>query len=52
MWLFGILDKESRFVIDYEPSPIKFGYNATELFRNAINPVKKTPDASTSGGLS
>ena len=52
MWLFGVMDKESRFVIDYEPSPIKFGYNATKLFRSAINLAKKTPDAITTDALS
>ena len=52
MWLFGAIDTESRFVIDYEPSPIKFGYNATELFRSSINLAKKTPDAITTDALS
>ena len=45
MRLFWVIDKGSRFVIYYKHSPTKFGYNAAELFRSAINLTKKTSDA-------
>ena len=51
MWLFGVLDTESRFVIDYDVSPDKTGYDATNLFAGAMDLAGKAPGAVTTDAL-
>ena len=51
MWLFGVMDQESRFVIDYEVSPKKMGYDATNLFAGAIKLAEEAPDSITTDAL-
>ena len=51
MWLFGVLDINSRFVLNSDVSPSKFGYDATNLFAGAINLAKKIPDVVTTDAL-
>ena len=51
MWLFGVLDINSRFVLNSDAFPSKFGYDATSLFAGAINLAKKIPDVVTTDTL-
>lgn len=51
MWLFGVLDTESRFLIDYDVSPDKMGYDATDLFAGAMDLAGKAPDTVTTDAL-
>ena len=51
MWLFGVLDINSRFVLNSDVSSSKFGYDATNLFAGAINLAKKIPDFVTTDAL-
>ena len=51
MWLFGVMDTETRFVMYYDVSPDKMGYDATNLFAGAVELAGKTPDAVTTDAL-
>lgn len=51
MWLFGVMDTETRFVIDYDVSPDKMAYDATSLFASAVELAGKAPDAVTTDAL-
>ena len=52
MWLFGVMDAKSRFVVHYESSTTKFGYDAEPLFGGSIELAGKEPDAVTTDALS
>lgn len=43
-WLFGVMEYNSRFIIDYDSSNDKIHYDATSLFSNTIHKTKKIPD--------
>ena len=47
MWLFGVMDTETRFVMDYDVSPNKMGYDATNLLAGAVELAGKIPNAVT-----
>ena len=48
MWLFGVMDTETRFVMNHDVSPNKMiGYDATNLSAGAVAPAGKVPDAVT-----
>ena len=52
MWLFGVMDTETRFVMDYDVSPNKMmRYDATNPFAGAPAPAGKVPDAVTTDAL-
>ena len=52
MWLFGVMDTETRFVMVHDASPNKMiGYDATNLFAGAAAPAGKVPDAVTTDAL-
>ena len=51
MWLFGVMDTETRFVMDYDVSPNKMGYDATNPFAGAVELAGKVPDAVTTDAL-
>ena len=51
MWLFGVMDAESRFVVHHMTSPNKFGYGAEPLFASVIRLAGKKPDAVTADAL-
>ena len=51
MWLFGVMDAESRFVVHHMTSPNKFGYDAEPLFTGAVELTGKEPDAVTTDAL-
>ena len=52
MWLFGVMDAETRFVMAHDVSPNKVrGYGATNLFAGAVAPAGMVPDASTADVL-
>ena len=51
MWLFGVMDAETRFVMDYDVSPNKIGYDATNLFAGAVELAGKVPDVVTTDAL-
>ena len=44
MWLFGVMDAKTRQIIAYECSEKKFGYDATGLFRDAVEIAGHYPD--------
>ena len=44
MWMFAVMDAETRLIITYDVSKIKFGHNATSLFKKAVHIVGKRPD--------
>ena len=46
-----MMDTETRFVTDYDVSPNKIGYDATNLFAGAPAPAGKVPDAAATGAL-
>ena len=51
MWLFGVMDTESRFMVRHTSSPNKFGYDAEPLFAGATQLAGKEPDAVTADTL-
>ena len=51
MWLFGVMDTESRFMVRHTSSPSKFGYDAEPLFAGATELAGKEPDAVTADTL-
>ena len=40
--VFGVMDLQSRFIINHESALTKFGYDATELFERAVELAKKS----------
>ena len=51
MWMFGVMDAETRQIVAYDFSRIKFGYDATGLFRDAVATAGGRPDVPISDGL-
>ena len=51
IWLFGVMDTKSRFVMHYESSPNKFGYDVELLFTGAVELSGKESDAVTTDAL-
>ena len=49
--LFGVMDASTRFIISYDISDTKFGYDATSLFKKAMEYAGKYPDMLISDGL-
>ena len=48
MWLFGVMDAETRFVMVHDVSPNKMmGYDATNLSAGAVELAGKAPDSVT-----
>ena len=45
------MDAETRFVMDYDVSSNKVGYDATNLFAGAAAPAGRVPDAAATGAL-
>ena len=50
-WVFGVMDTNSRMIIDHDSSHTKLGYNATGLFENAVRLAGKKPDLLTTDKL-
>ena len=51
MWLFGVMDAETGQIIAYGFSGTKFGYDATDLFRDAVEIAGGRPDIIITDGL-
>ncbi len=51
MWLFGVMDAQTRIIISYEISPDKISYNATGLFGDAVAAAGRHPDTLVTDGL-
>lgn len=51
MWLFGVMDVRTRFIIDYDASPDKIGYDATDIFAAALRLAGEAPDIVTTDAL-
>lgn len=51
MWRFTVMDSESRLIITHTASKKKFGYDATELFQDAVDTAKSSPRALVSDKL-
>ena len=51
MWLFGVMDTKSRFIIHYEAPSSKFGHDTANLFAKSIDLARKAPDAVTADAL-
>ena len=44
MWLFGVMDAETRQIIAYDTATDKISYDATSLFTDAVAAAGKRPD--------
>ena len=51
MWMFGVMDAETRLIIAHEIVPHKIGYDAAGLFEAAIEAAGKRPDVLITDGL-
>ena len=51
MWMFGVMDAETRQVIAHDFSDDKFGYDATGLFGDAVGAAGGRPDVLIIDGL-
>ena len=51
MWMFGVMDAETRQIIAYDFSETKLGYDATCLFRDAVETAGGRPDILITDGL-
>ncbi len=51
MWLFRVMDAETRIIIAYDTAPDKISYDATGLFEAAVEAVGKRPDVLITDGL-
>ena len=51
MWLFGVMDAETRIIIAYDTAPDKLSYDATGLFEAAVEAAGKRPDVLITYGL-
>ena len=51
MWAFGVMDAETGWVIAYETSDKKFGYDASALFGKAVKNAGRRPDVLVSDAL-
>ena len=51
MWLFEVMDAETRQIIAHECSEKKFGYDATGLFRDAVDIADHYPATLITDGL-
>ena len=52
MWLFDVMDTETRFVMDYDILPDRMRYDATSLFAGAAALAGKAPNAVATDVLS
>ena len=51
MWLFGVMDAETRQIIAYDTATDKISYDATSLFADAVAAAGKRPDILITDGL-
>ena len=51
MWLFGVMDAETRQIIAYDTATDKISYDATSLFADAMAAAGKRPDILITDGL-
>lgn len=50
-YLFAVMDEATRFILSYEISPLKQGFNATGLFEAAASRIFRLPRILVSDGL-
>ena len=51
MWIFGVMDAETKLIIAHEIVPHKIGYDAAGLFEAAIEVAGKCSDVLITDGL-
>ena len=51
VWLFGVMDAETRQIIAYDTATDKISYDATGLFADAVAAAGKRPDILITDGL-
>ena len=50
-WMSAMMDRETRFILVYEMSSTKFGFDATNLFKTCIGRAAELPDTLITDGL-